>query len=833
MDEVFPEPPDDAPFWRRLKWHMQRGTRPPGENSHRGRWTNTELGGAVRLSGQAVGRWITEQDHLRTLPTEPNILENKLFSAKPDQDDAWYATQRRKFRSALARAQAEADRRKITKSQATRNEREPVGAPLAPSSERLRLIAKIPIRPPLHFLGRKRDLLRMWDKLEGEIRSGFAPPTIALHGIRGVGKTSLAVTYANAHLDHYRVRWWLNAGSTDLLCDGLRSLGLALGWITDGGAKEEEDGRAAARSVLSHLNVQGDGILLIYDNAPDANIVRPFLPTSGGARSIITSNAHVWGSLAAPIEVAVWPKEVGADYILRRTARPAGERTEGEKLSQALEGLPLALEQAAAYCETLNVSFSEYLRRFEASPLNLLDSKKYAPPDYHDRRTVAKSFKLAMDAIQDQDTAFYHPAAEMLLLHIALLGPFHIPISLLYRGIPKLRELMPDLVGNEDIDQAAGALMALGLVKREPVPDDINPQYAMDCIRLHRLVRLIVMEGFPRGLRVEAERFQLTKVLPIAYPDVEMLRDPSTEQFARSLDAILRHLLGADVIYGDDWDPFVEGMLTRAAYHSLRSSASDETYRRLMAPVDWHTEEAFFASQGVASDDVEFRRDIDPQGPDKNPVGFGRDDEIRHRVLTELRRSFRTHGALPSDEMIFRTATVLIEMGEHGEACITLQALLHSWRYRIRSGEFNADAASGEEGSEETDARSNPPPTRDRLTTIHGMLVGSCRHLTASIIHDLALAFDSIAQPGAAQPLYEQALAMREATQECGHPDIAVTLADFGIFLWRYNLPGARDALERADSLFRLRPDREPERFASCREHLARLASEQPDTSTG
>jgi hypothetical protein len=38
-----------------------------------------------------------------------------------------------------------------------------------------------------------------------------------------------------------------------------------------------------------------------------------------------------------------------------------------------LVGLTLALEQAAAYCERLEIPLAEYLRRFAAAPVQMLD----------------------------------------------------------------------------------------------------------------------------------------------------------------------------------------------------------------------------------------------------------------------------------------------------------------------------------------------------------------------------------------------------------------------------------------------------------------------------
>ena len=111
---------------------------------------------------------------------------------------------------------------------------------------------------------------------------------------------------------------------------------------------------------------------------------------------MVTSNSPTWRAIATPVEIEVWPKEVGAEYLIARTGRDR-ERAEAEALSEALGGLPLAHEQAAAYCERLEVSLAEYRKRFSSAPARLLDAEKDAPAEYHDGLTVAKTFALAID----------------------------------------------------------------------------------------------------------------------------------------------------------------------------------------------------------------------------------------------------------------------------------------------------------------------------------------------------------------------------------------------------------------------------------------------------
>src|SRR5258705_13738841 len=125
----------------------------------------------------------------------------------------------------------------------------------------------------------------------------------------------------------------------------LVALGVRLNWV----APDEKE-EPALKTVMERLVHEGEGILLIYDNAVDADALKPYLPRGGVSRVLVTSNAHAWRGVAAPIEIRLWPKEIGADYLIARTGRTA-ERAAALALSEALGGLPPAHDQAAAPCE--------------------------------------------------------------------------------------------------------------------------------------------------------------------------------------------------------------------------------------------------------------------------------------------------------------------------------------------------------------------------------------------------------------------------------------------------------------------------------------------------
>jgi hypothetical protein len=190
-------------------------------------------------------------------------------------------------------------------------------------------VSNISIRVPEHFIGRE-DSLAAIEKALARYEGRVA--ITAIHGLRGVGKTVLAAAYAERRREDYRATWWIRAQTADGMRADLVSLGVRLGWVA---ADEKEEPALAA--VMERLRHEGEGLLLIYDNAMDAAELRPYLPKGGAAKILVTSNAHHWRGVAEPVEIRLWPKEIGADFLLARTGR-ANERTEAEALSEALGG---------------------------------------------------------------------------------------------------------------------------------------------------------------------------------------------------------------------------------------------------------------------------------------------------------------------------------------------------------------------------------------------------------------------------------------------------------------------------------------------------------------
>jgi hypothetical protein len=410
-----------------------------------------EFAGAIALGDRTIRYWLNDQH----LPPEIETIERVLFGR-----DARYA----EWRLELRRARAISEGGK--------------GHGAAPAATvRLLPASNIPVRVPSHFMGRDEALLDIEAALK---RDQGRVAITALHGLRGVGKTTLAAAYADRHLADFRATWWIRAQTEPSMRADLVALGVRLGWV---GAEDEEEPALAA--VMERLHHERERILLIFDNAIDADAIKLYLPRGGAAKVLVTSNAHAWRGVAAPVEIRLWPKDIGADYLVVRTGREK-ERAAAEALSEALDGLPLALEQAAAYCERLHISIEEYRKRFETSPARFMDDARHAPADYHDRMTVTKTFALAI-----QEAAKHHPASEPFIVHAALLAPEPIPLFLFAEAREKFAEPLASALAGDGLDEIVATLRTFALIHRETIVDERDATITTDTVRLHRLVRQV------------------------------------------------------------------------------------------------------------------------------------------------------------------------------------------------------------------------------------------------------------------------------------------------------------------------------------------------------
>ena len=325
-------------------------------------------------------------------------------------------------------------------------------------------------RPTASFAGRDADLADLDTKLaEG---SGSVA-MVAVHGLGGMGKTQLALRFAAslAAAGSVTVGWQVNAASREYALDSLAQLGRGLG------LPEADDANRAAEEALAALG-RRRGWVLVYDDATRPDDLRGLLPVAGSGRVIVTSRHADWRGAVRPLRLDPLDVPDAVEFLLARTGD--GDRVAATTLAQRLAGLPLALEQAAAYCETTGMPMASYLRRYESAPLRLLTEGH--PQDHPE--PVARTWLVSMAEARRRNRA----AVDLLSL-LAYVAPVPLPRDVLGAAPSTLPRRLRRVVADDlALDAAVRVLHGLSLATAQG-----------DTIHLHALVQEVVRDRIRRA----------------------------------------------------------------------------------------------------------------------------------------------------------------------------------------------------------------------------------------------------------------------------------------------------------------------------------------------
>ena len=347
-------------------------------------------------------------------------------------------------------------------------------------------------KPPF-LVGREDLLTELHARLSAADRAG--PQVAVLCGLGGCGKTSVALEYAHRHVAEFGFVWQFPAEELTSMEAGFGDLAAQLGVRT---MLDVGDPVAQVHAVLA--TYPGEWLLL-FDNAPGPEALKRFLPPTGHGRVLVTSQDPQWPG-SHVLEVPVLDSDVAAAFVQDRT-RDANT-VAARELAIALGGLPLALEQAAAYMLVVGRGVADYLELFLRRRRDLL--ARGAPTGYG--RLVATTWTLAFDHLQRGT-----PSAPALLRFIACCAPENIPLSLLLQPRPELTGKLPAQLVQllEDPLAADDALAALRRFSLVSAPRD-------GVVSVHRLVQAVTLDRLGEGDEVALWREAARAVIEAALP---------------------------------------------------------------------------------------------------------------------------------------------------------------------------------------------------------------------------------------------------------------------------------------------------------------------------
>ncbi|HEX6468944.1 MAG TPA: tetratricopeptide repeat-containing protein [Streptosporangiaceae bacterium] len=627
-----------------------------------------------------------------------------------------------------------------------------------------------PRRPAMAFAGREPALRRLRDALSRDANVVITP---AADAPPGVGATELALQYAAACRDRYRLIGWVSAATAESITAGLAALAARIAPGLGGTVRTQ----VAAGWALSWLRAHRDW-LLVLDDVEDAELVQPLVDRLDTGHIVTIGRRAGLDRPAVAIELDVLDPDAAAGLLMEATggAGRAGDAGPGRhrdreaagRIAAELGRLPLALAQAAAYVGETDTGLPHYLELLRERPPDMYapapDGGSAPPAAAAAHRAVARVWDITRCALEERD-----PRAVRLLYVLAWYAPQEIP-----------RELIaPDEGGDATaIDAALDLLASYRMIDR-----------AGAAVVPHRLVQSVL-----RGEAAAADRDippgrdtaldWLVRAIPVA-----PAANPAGWPLWRRLTVHVEALAGR---YGGGAKPAPLGMLftETARFHS--------------------------AQAGYAEALACWQRALDIReaalGPDHLDVAW---------TLTRIARTYRLLGrvpeALPPQERALAITERLLGP-DHPDVASVLGSLARYYRLLGRMAAALPLAGRQLAINEKTFGGDHPA-----VATALGNLAGVNRELgrvaealplarralaiaqdalgpdhpdVATALANLALTFKALGRAGEALPLEERALAITEAALGPDHPDVAVRLGDLAATYSGLGRPGEALPLE-------------------------------------
>ena len=370
-------------------------------------------------------------------------------------------------------------------------------------------IWNVPYRRNPFFTGREVILEHLYTVLRSSKTAALTQPQ-AISGLGGIGKTQVAVEYAYRYSNNYSAIFWINAATREAISADFAMIAALLSLHE----KHAQDQDIVIRAVKHWLSTHDDW-LLILDNVDNLEMVLDFLPTRITGDVLLTTRLHALGTVAQSIEVEKMGQEEGVTFLLRRIKviapdvpldqAPPESRVQASEIFRALDGLPLALDQAGAYIEETRCGLSQYLHLYATRRKELLLRRGQSLHDHPD--SVAATWSLSFQQVKQEN-----PAVADLLYLLAFLDPEAIPEEIIHLGAVELGPILEPVAKDPlQLNTIIELLLRYSLIRRTPEAHSLS---------IHRLVQAVLKDDMDKDTqRLWAER--TINAVNCAFPDVE------------------------------------------------------------------------------------------------------------------------------------------------------------------------------------------------------------------------------------------------------------------------------------------------------------------------
>ncbi len=611
---------------------------------------------------------------------------------------------------------------------------------------------QVPYQRNPFFTGRESVLQQLHEALAHE-HSAVISQSYSLSGLGGIGKTQTAIEYAYRYANDYAAVFWISAETNESLVSSF----VAIAELLNLPEKQDKEQSRVMAAVTRWLTSHSDW-LLIFDNVEDLELVKGALPPARSGSLLFTSRRQALGFSAQTLDLEQLTPEEGMHFLLHRarwldpTASLDSLAPEdiaiAREIVAAMDGLPLALDQAGAYIEATQCSLSDYLQLFQSSQLRLLDERD----TYADHpSSVARTFTLAFKQLERNN-----PAAAELLTVCAFLAPEAIPETFFIEGATYLGPTFERLaVDPLEFHTTIKALLTYSLIQRNA---------ANRTMTIHRLVQAVLKERLVKRI----QRIWVVRVVH-AMSQLFPLEKEKTG-YVQLGEQLLPHALVC-VTHYDQWTKneasYIALMSHLAAYHAHRArfTEAEPLYQRALEL----SEQALDAEHHLTAEVLlglgTFY--LEQGRYEKAEPLFQRGLHIREQIL----------GSEHPDvaEAFNKLAVLYSNQNRYEEAKLYFQRTLHI-REQIPGSKLAASLNSlanlyGRQGKYE-----EAEPLLQRALHIWEEVLGPDHTQTSYPIYNLAYLYFHQGKYAQAEPLFQRALHINEQALGPDHPNVSYQL---------------------------------------------------------
>ena len=343
------------------------------------------------------------------------------------------------------------------------------------------------------FCGRESELRAIEVQLKNTTR-GCSESAIC--GLGGVGKTSLAVEFLWRQRDKEEYPggiFWISGENNNLFQlsvsemarlvgtfndkDFSNSLSRTLGWL-----KKRKQLWCLVVDNLDELEMSTDMRKLLTGHWKQAARGHIIITTRREAKEIGEETGIEESSC---IELKCFKEEEGVQFLKTRGGT-AGEDNDFRELVGDLGGLPLALDQAAAYIRSLRQPIKEYLKKYRKQKMLLLKKKKarnLVENTSRERLAVHTTWSLNFEHVKKMSEQMDLGETPSIVMKMsAYLGPDDIPYQVINEGLHVVETSGQEVSDLWDAAETVSLLTKFSLFQR----------YGTDSFSVHRLVQDVI-----------------------------------------------------------------------------------------------------------------------------------------------------------------------------------------------------------------------------------------------------------------------------------------------------------------------------------------------------